>query len=218
MKYKFFIICISILAFFFSCEEKKEVQETKILFEGGDSAFVFKDVSLLYSENALLKLKLEASTQIRYDNQSQLYPEGVYLELFDEEEVKITTLKADWAEYIHKSQKYTAKGNIVVKNLIEKQQLETQVLHWDLKKEQIYTDDSIKILTKNEQINGIGMSAKQDFSQYIIKDPTGIITLPENFEPSSTRRKEHIKPQSKKKTQLSKKAKPDLKQVQKISH
>ena len=43
---------------------------------------------------------------------------------------------------------------------------------------EFYTDKPVRIRRKTEIIDGIGMEAKQDFKEWLIKKVTGIIKVP----------------------------------------
>src|ERR1043166_372700 len=73
-------------------------------------------------------------------------------------------------------EKMEAKGNVVVVN--EKgDKLNTEHLTWNALTKMIYTDDFVKITTKDQVIWGNGMEAKQDFSEYKILDVQGEIDV-----------------------------------------
>jgi LPS export ABC transporter protein LptC len=57
------------------------------------------------------------------------------------------------------------------------ERLNTEKLIWDQKKQIIYTDKFVRITTKNEVLTGDGMESKQDFSNWVIKKPRGVISL-----------------------------------------
>ena len=43
---------------------------------------------------------------------------------------------------------------------------------------EFYTELPVRIRTKTQIINGVGMEARQDFKGYVIKKVTGIINVP----------------------------------------
>ena len=54
--------------------------------------------------------------------------------------------------------------------------LETEHLIWN-EKEIVYTEEFVKITTKNEVIYGKGLVSNQDFTKYTIKKISGTIML-----------------------------------------
>jgi hypothetical protein len=53
-------------------------------------------------------------------------------------------------------------------------------LNWDLKKTgaEFYTDKPVRIRTRTQIIDGIGMEAKQDFTEWHIIQPVGFLKVP----------------------------------------
>ena len=66
---------------------------------------------------------------------------------------------------------------MVVKNLQKKETLNTEELHWDRTKQEVFTDKFVRIETPTEILTGQGLRANQDFSRYRILKPTGIFTV-----------------------------------------
>lgn len=140
----------------------------------------FRNISSIYSQDAIIRLKMRARLQYQYQNKDESYPEGIYVEFFDSLGTMITTLKADSGYRRISDNSYRVVGNVVVFNIKEQQKLETQVLNWDMEKQQIFTDTltPVTITTPAERVKGNGLRAKQDFSEYeITGGVTGIFTL-----------------------------------------
>ena len=71
-----------------------------------------------------------------------------------------------------------AKDGVVVIN--EKgEKLNTEHLVWDKKTEKITSDVFVKITTDSEVLMGEGLISNQDFTEYRILKPRGIINLDE---------------------------------------
>ena len=70
----------------------------------------------------------------------------------------------------------SAKKNVVVRNL-DGDLLETEKLNWSKSKEEIFTDDFVKITTKKEVIFGEGLVSNQNFSKYTIQKIKGTINI-----------------------------------------
>ena len=65
---------------------------------------------------------------------------------------------------------------MIVRN-IEGDILETEKLNWNQQKEEIFTDEFVKITTENEVIFGEGLVSNQNFSRYTIRKIKGTITI-----------------------------------------
>lgn len=164
----------------FSCSKDAPVETFEAaeqILKGESPMYTFKHISTLYTEETKKVMKVEAPIQYRYENGDERFPNGIDLERYDEEEGVMTTLVADSAYYNFDQDIYKVMGNVVVVNLEKKQKLETDVLNWDRNKEEIYTDEDVKITDEYQIINGKGMRANQDFSEYEIWEITGTASL-----------------------------------------
>jgi LPS export ABC transporter protein LptC len=88
--------------------------------------------------------------------------------------IESTTLKADYGVRYETSKRMEVKYNVEVVNA-NGEKLNTEHLTWNAITKKIYTDDFVKITTKDQVIWGDGMEADQDFSDYQIKNVKGEI-------------------------------------------
>lgn len=134
---------------------------------------VSTDVEIVYSELGNLRIKGKAPKRIIYQNGDKEYPDSIYLEMYDELGQKTTTITGGYCYEDYQTRTYRAEGNVVVSNLTKGQTLETERLFWNQRDQMIRSDTNIKVITPTETLYGIGMEAKQDFSEYKILRPTG---------------------------------------------
>jgi LPS export ABC transporter protein LptC len=166
----FLLLCL----FFWACSEKKSLQNQETYT--GPTA-VSRNISLLYSQSASVRIKIRAPTRELYPNGDSSYPDSLYIYMFDATGQLTTTIVAQKAFHSSQQQLYTARGGVVVENLIYQQKLETPVLNYNEVNAKIYSDTVIKVTTPSEILNGVGLYAKQDFSEYKILNPTGIFSI-----------------------------------------
>jgi LPS export ABC transporter protein LptC len=136
-----------------------------------------KDVELIYSDSAKIKVKLFAPQLDKYegDNPRNELPKGVKVEFFDDRMQVKTKLTANYGIQYEREKKVEVKNDVVVVN--EKgEQLNTEHLVWDEQTRKIYTEAFVKITTASEVIFGEGLEANEDFSTYTIKNIKGTIT------------------------------------------
>ncbi len=138
------------------------------------------NVTTYYSDSARIKLKLVTPLQLEYDNGDREFPKGLYLEFYDTDGSISSTLEADYCYYTNKNALYKATGNVIVKGMKHHDQLNTEELYWNQKKEIVFTDKFVRIEKDGEIHMGDGLKAKQDFSEYSITHSRGNITLEEN--------------------------------------
>lgn len=172
MLFSFGIIC-------FGCENDiKEVEQlTKVenvpLKKG-------KNVELIYSEDAAVKIKVSAPKMEEYANEEPYLEmsEGIKVVFYDSLKQVNTTLTANYA--IHRIAKniMEAKNDVVVVN--EKgEQLNTEHLVWSQDSAKIYSDEFVKITTTDEILMGEGFEANEDFTKWKIHKIKGTINLKE---------------------------------------
>ena len=150
---------------------KKKVPEYK------GATVEFDSVRTIYSQSATMRIKLYGVKQIVLQNGDVMYPKGLEVNMYNELGVKTTNLRADSGRYEKNTRVYRAYGNIVVINLEQQQTVYTDQLNWDQNKREIFTEDSIKIVTPKELLYGIGMVSNDEFSKYKITKPTGVFAV-----------------------------------------
>lgn len=137
------------------------------------------DVKLLYSEAALLKVKLTTAKQLRYLNDNRRYPEPVNISFFNPAGDEITTIRSDSGRYDKAKDIYVVMGHVVVINKQKQEKLLTPELTWNPVTKKVYTDKQVTILSQltGEKLYGLGLDANQDFSKYAIRKVTGIFNV-----------------------------------------
>lgn len=142
-----------------------------------------KNVEFVYSDSALVRAILKSPQIDRYAGEKPYLelPLGMNIKFFQEKSKKAQTqLTANYGIGYYQGnevmEKMEAKGNVIVIN--EKgEKLNTEHLTWNMLTKMIYTDDFVKITTKDQVICGTGMEATQDFSEYEIKNVTGTFDI-----------------------------------------
>lgn len=132
-----------------------------------------EDVEMFYTENDVVKVKLIAKKIFEFENGDREFPEGIYLEFFDEFGNISSTLRANTAFYFQEENKWRGQGKVEVKNIEKKEQLNTEELFWTPDTKRIFTDKFVTIKLENEVIYGTGLDAAQDLADYTIKNPEG---------------------------------------------
>ncbi len=175
MKPTHFLFALVMLINVWACEDDptKPMDVPKL----EQPAFEFKEVVTWYSEEAQRKIHLEAPTQLIYQNEDIAYPEGMLITMYDDQGQLNTTLVADSGRHIKQTDLFTAKGNVKVINHQKKQTFTSQSLYWNQRVEQIYTDDSLEIITPTERLTGIGMTSDERFEVYKIQRPLGTFLI-----------------------------------------
>ena len=98
------------------------------------------------------------------------------MQFFDESGKKESELLSDYAIIDEENDVMQAQKNVVVRN-VNGDILESETLNWSQEKQEIFTDDFIKITTANEVIFGQGLVSNQNFTKYTIKKIKGTISI-----------------------------------------
>lgn len=106
------------------------------------------------------------------------FPEGIYVERFDEEFNVDAFVQSDKARYDQTTQIWQLDYNVIAQNL-EGEKFETEQMFWDQKNEKIYSDSLITITQSNKIIVGYGFESNQNFTRYAIRNPQGIFPVKE---------------------------------------
>ena len=128
----------------YSCKGKLDttgkLDLSKIPVQIVDSMFVVQ------TENGVVQMRMEASLMERYEADTlsyELFPEGLKVYSYNEEGMLETSIVSDNAKhekYKDGRETWSAFGNVVIKNLMKQETMETDTIYWDRKNERFYTD------------------------------------------------------------------------------
>lgn len=157
-------------------------QETvkPVLYEG--PLRVGENIDMFYTEKEMLKSKVKAAKILEFQSGDREFPEGIFIEFFDELGNLQSTLKANQAFYSKKDDQWRGVGNVEVVNMQKKEQLNSEELFWKPTTKRIFTEKFVTIRMGSEVLWGTGLDAAQDLSDYTIKKPQGELELEEESE------------------------------------
>ena len=166
-----FIICFGIGLL--SCEEPKQTKKA-VGYTGPIEEI--NDVKLLYSEAALLKVKLTTPKQLRYANDNRKYPKPVSIIFYGPAGEEVTTLRSDSGRYDKAKDLYTLLGHVVVVDKLKQQKVLSPELNWNPVTKKVFTNKRVVVLsqTTGEKLYGTGLDANQNFTNYSVRNPSGI--------------------------------------------
>ena len=170
----------------FSCENDiskvRELPQAEIL-----PAVHAKDIVTIYSDSAIVRLKITAPELMEFDeteDQSPLieFPKGLSAVFYNKGQQIESTLEAEYAIYDKKEKIFTAKNNVVVKNFAEKQELYAENLLWNEETEMISSDKFVKIVTEDGVTYGEnGFVSDQNFTNFRILNSRGTLEVEDDF-------------------------------------
>lgn len=170
-------ITILLLGVLFAC--KNDVEEVVKLTSGDDLPLQSaREIQVLYSSKGNVVFQLNAPLLNQYGGEKPYneMPEGVEVQILDSTKKVTTRLTANYAIDSTYIEKMEARNNVVVVN-DKGEKLETEQLTWNIRTEQITSDEFVKITTADQIIMGTGLISNQDFSEYRIIKPTGTINI-----------------------------------------
>ena len=139
---------------------------------------VVDSMLLINSDNGRLKMRIESPRMevYEYDTLSYNYfPKGIHVFGYNEESQLLeTTIVADEArhnKYKHGDDIWSAYGNVVVKNILKREMIETDTLYWDAKNKEIWTDCYVRLSSKDGMMQGYGMRSDEMARNSILLHP-----------------------------------------------
>lgn len=173
---KVMLLSIS-LSVFFSCENK-QVEIGQIEEEESLPVQTIKDVEILYSTKGVVDFQLNAPVLHQFEGEKPYteMPDGVHIKIFDSLMNVSSELTANYAIDLKYADRMEAKEDVVVIN-DKGERLNTEHLVWDKRTQKITSDVFVKITTDNEILTGEGLESNQNFTDYRILKPKGIINI-----------------------------------------
>ena len=156
------------------------------------------DMFIVQTENGRIQMRTEAPLMERYERDTlsfELFPNGFFVYGYTDDEKLETEIIADNARHLKYKdgrESWEAFGNVVVRNLIKQEVMETDTLYWDQKNEKIYTHCYVRMYSPDGFMQGYGMESDQrardhtifnPFNSYgiIVQDTTEVVIDTVNF-------------------------------------
>jgi LPS export ABC transporter protein LptC len=180
-KYLLLISYFSCLSFcFISCENNMNKLPAYRKKQIGVSEG--RQIESYYSQGAKVKAKLTAPVMLRYETDSSYteFPKSLHVDFYNDTMRVESRVDALYGKYYQYEHRVFLRDSVVVKNIIKGDTLHSNELWWDQNTEKFYTDKPVRINTKDKILYGTGLEAAQNFSWYVLKQPTGILLAPEN--------------------------------------
>ena len=101
------------------------------------------------------------------------FPKSFKAYFYDSLQQKQTYISANYGKIYENKSKAVAKGNVILKNILENKTLETEELYWDKKTNKVFSNKTVKITTPEEILIGKGFESTTDFQYYKFKQISG---------------------------------------------
>ena len=165
-------------AFLSSCNTDVEVNDYNSKNLGVEE---IKNADINYTLGGKPKAKLLSPLMLRVQDTNPYveFPKKLHVDFFNENGQVESRLDALYGKYFELESKVFLKDSVKVIN-IKGDTLYCDELWWDRNRKgsEFYTELPVRIRTKTQIINGVGMEARQDFKGYHIKKVPVLSMLP----------------------------------------
>lgn len=163
-----------------SCENDesavREMLNKRVGVEEADS------VTINYTTGGDIQAVLTAPLMLRIQDTVSLieFPQSLQVIFYNDAGVAESKLSARYGKYREYRDEVFLRDSVRVINFLKGDTLMTEELYWDRSRtgREFYTQKPVRIRTKTQILDGVGMEASQDFKNYHIIESTGILDLP----------------------------------------
>lgn len=175
------LILLTITTLFLNACENNLKEVVELSKNQEPAAEIVEGVRLIYSEQAHVKVLLEAPElkRTKNDNATAEFVKGITIQFFNDSLQIISTIKANYAIRNEQERTTIAKQEVQWNNT-KNEHLETEELIWDEKAGKIYSNVFVKITTPTQTLTGNSFEAEQDFSRYKITKTSGSVKVNPN--------------------------------------
>lgn len=170
-------VCLLIMAW--SCSEETKVDVSKSLDSRSMPTMLTRKISTLVSDSGITQYKIVSPVWYVYDEVEEPYwwfPEGIYLQKYDEGFHVIATVAADSARYFKNTRIWKLEGEVEMTKYPGELFLSPR-LFWDQRQQLLYSDTFIHIENPTHVIEGTGFESDDRLLSYRILHPNGIFPV-----------------------------------------
>ena len=173
------VLAIIASAIFVSC--KNDIDKVNLLTSRSNmptfSVFGFETV---YSDSGRVMVELKSKELSRFEGKAMKYDEyryGLNVRFFGGYGSVTATLRCSYARFLIEKELWEIKSDVEINNISRNEKINTEMLYWDMNRELVYSDKFVRITTEDEILTGEGFESNQDFSEWKILNPAGIISI-----------------------------------------
>lgn len=172
--------------FLSSCENSSEaIDQLSAKKLGVEEA---KNVDINYTLGGNAKAKLLSPLMYRVQDTLPYveFPKKLHVDFYNDSAAVESRLDAFYGKYYESQSRVFLRDSVKVIN-IKGDTLYCDELWWDRAKKdhEFYTEKTVRIRTKTQIIDGIGMDARQDFKNWHINVVTGFVKVPSSQFPTN---------------------------------
>jgi len=181
----------------YSCKSKISVADKIDL--ANTPVQVVDSMKMIQTNAGKIEMRVLTGEMRRFDNDTMSYeyfPEGLWVYAYTDDEVLESVIVSDEASHEkHKKsgeEIWKAFGNVVIKNIVKQETMETDTIYWDRTDKEIYTDCYVRMYSPDGFMQGYGMRSDErarnsiilkPFNNFarVVKDSTEVIIDSVNF-------------------------------------
>lgn len=151
------------------------------------------EVSSLISDSGIIKYHITAPLWLVYDEAAEphwRFPDGLFLEKFNENAQQDASIRADSAIYYKNRQLWRLDGYVEIANP-QGEKFLTEQLFWDQRQAKVYSDSFIHIERADRIIEGFGFVSNDRMTKYEVLNVSGIFPS-EKFRPGEGGKRDSI--------------------------
>jgi LPS export ABC transporter protein LptC len=165
--------------FLLACEnDEAEIKKLNARTLGQEEA---KNIKLTFTTGGKTKAILTSPLMLRVQDTVAYveFPKTLAVDFYNEAGIAESKLTALYARYKENQDIVYLRDSVKIVN-IKGETLYCDELYWERSRigAEFFTDKPVRIRTLTHIIDGVGMEASQDFKNYYIKKPTGMIKIP----------------------------------------
>jgi LPS export ABC transporter protein LptC len=176
--YRFFFFLSACLLVLASCR-KEPPATTAAKARPEDPVMAAHNIELLFSSSGRIEARLTSPLMNRYEGDvpRQEFPAGFKATMFDSLDRPSTTITANRGVRKVNVRIMEAWGDVVVRNEMKNEQLNTEHLLWDEMNHRIWSDVKVRITRPDQILNGNSLEADDSFTRYSINQASGLMNV-----------------------------------------
>lgn len=158
-----------------ACKDDKPMGVTNVNAEDVPTMMT-RNVETLISDSGITRFRITTPLWYVYDEVDDPYwrfPDGLYLEKFDNIFRREATVRCDSARFFKNEQLWRLDGHVDIQN-VNKERFLTQQLFWNQRTHKVYSDSFIHIERPDRVVEGYGFESDEQMSRYTIRNVAGI--------------------------------------------
>jgi LPS export ABC transporter protein LptC len=131
------------------------------------------DATITFTDSGRVTAVLKAGYIAKYlQDRFTILDSGIVVDFFNEEHEHTSVLTARRGRVNDVTNDFEARGDVVVRS-DSGTVLRSEALDWSNKREKVFTDGFVEIISPTEEIRGIGLESDKSLKQYTIRQVTG---------------------------------------------